>query len=193
MKFSDLNDNDLAVIRGIHNAIASRGADWRYPNGMRDGMRLAEEVIGKLDRNWASGPGACYNLLLNGDAACIIGFIAVDQSLPTVRNSNATYDARNWDVSDATTFAMISAQGKQDNGYTWGEALAAFNEKMIGGVEDYERELPGFLHPVGTPNPEDKLIEEIMRSVDVSSSDEEAFIAALSGIAHALKDAEVTK
>jgi len=105
-----LKDVDLQVVRGIVNAVNERGADWVYPDEWR-----------RPDK-WVS----CKNLHEDGSAACIIGFIAVDQGLPTIEYNNAGCDAENWVVSDPVDSAMQAAQSAQDDGATWGHAGGAF-------------------------------------------------------------------
>lgn len=117
MKISELPDVDRKVIDGIDNAIRARGADWVYPQG--DG-----------DDDWHHGDGNCVNLLPNGDPACIIGFIAVDQGLPTVRESSAPIDAERWGVSGVIGLAMLEAQASQDHGRDWGKARIEFYDTL---------------------------------------------------------------
>jgi hypothetical protein len=127
MEFTEV---DKKVIRGIRHAVDARGEDWRYPNGKVDRERLSDFTP---DPAWTNGDGGCYNLLLNGDPACIIGFCAVDQGLPTVRSSSAWEDASNWRVSRGVERAMIVAQTTQDNGYTWGVAWSEFVNTLLDG------------------------------------------------------------
>ena len=109
-----LKDVDLQVVRGIVNAVNARGADWVYPDEWR-----------------RDGKGtSCKNLREDGSAACIIGFIAVDQGLPTFEDNNAASDAENWVVSDSVGSAMEAAQSAQDGGATWGYAGEAFFSKL---------------------------------------------------------------
>jgi len=127
---------DKKVIRGIRHAVDARGEDWRYPNGRVDGKRLSDFTP---DPAWTNEEyGGCYNLLPNGDPACIIGFCAVDQGLPTTRSSNASADASDWRVSTGVERAMIVAQTTQDDGYTWGEAWNRFVAALLG--EGYTQE-----------------------------------------------------
>ena len=105
-----LKEVDLQVVRGIVNAVNARGADWVYPDEWRH--------TGKGTR--------CKNLREDGSAACIIGFIAVDQGLPTIEYRDAARDAENWVVSDSVGSAMEAAQSAQDGGKTWGYAGGAF-------------------------------------------------------------------
>ena len=109
-----LKEVDLQVVRGIVNAVNERGAHWVYPDEWRH--------AGK-------GTG-CKNLRGDGSAACIIGFIAVDQGLPTDEDSNAAYDAENWGVSDSVRSAMGAAQSAQDDRKTWGYAGGEFFSKL---------------------------------------------------------------
>lgn len=115
---------DLKVIQGIRNAVAARGEDWVYP---KDG-----------GPDWVTDSGTCYNLLPNGEPACIIGFIAVDQGLPTERETSANSDADDWGVSGPVRTAMVEAQGTQDEGYPWGVAM----ERFFGILEDEGMEVP---------------------------------------------------
>ena len=109
-----LKEVDLQVVRGIVNAVNERGADWVYPDEWRH-----------------AGEGtSCRNLREDGSAACIIGFIAVDQGLPTIANNDAADDAENWVVSDSVGSAMQAAQSAQDGGATWGYAGGAFFSKL---------------------------------------------------------------
>jgi len=109
-----LKDVDLQVVRGIVNAVNARGADWVYPDEWR-----------------RDGKGtSCKNLREDGSAACIIGFIAVDQGLPTIEDSEAACDAENWGVSGSVGSAMDAAQSAQDGGKTWGYAGGAFFSKL---------------------------------------------------------------
>jgi len=117
MTFSEV---DLKVIRGIKNAVADRGADWVYPDEWREGGYQA---------------GSCFNLRPDGSAACIIGYIAVDQGLDTHAVSSADKDAQNWGVSSVLVMGMIEAQETQDHRKTWGAALEAF-ERVIGMTVD---------------------------------------------------------
>jgi len=145
MKFSDLNENDLKVIKGIHNVVAERGADWRYPTGKVDGTRPTGATF---DPKYTDALfGGCYNLILGDDTkgACIIGALAVDQGLPTVRSSSAGADASRWSVSKPVHLAMRSAQIAQDKGFVWGEALKAFNDDLRDRIEDYDAALLDFL------------------------------------------------
>lgn len=119
---------DKKVIRGIRHAVDARGEDWRYPNGRVGGERLPDFTA---DPDWANEDGSCYNLLPNGDPACIIGLCAVDQGLPTTRRSNARVDASNWHVSTGVERAMIVAQNTQDDGYTWGVAWNRFVDTLL--------------------------------------------------------------
>lgn len=123
----DFNDNDKKVIRGIANVVAERGEDWRYPNGWKDGKYIEGF---KHDPDW-SYEGRCYNLLPDASGACIIGSLAVDQGLPTKRVSSSGDDASDWGVSAPVGYAMALAQGRQDSGYVWGKALAAFDRQLI--------------------------------------------------------------
>lgn len=102
-----LKDVDLKVIRGIINAVNDRGPEWRYP------------------AEWRFG-GHCYNLNEDGTAACIIGYIAVNQELPTERESCAGDDADRWGVSLVTRRAMGNAQENQDSGAPWSSAQNCF-------------------------------------------------------------------
>jgi hypothetical protein len=109
-----LKEVDLQVVRGIVNAVNERGADWVYPVEWRD-----------------PGEGiSCKNLHEDGSAACIIGFIAVDQGLPTIEGNGAADDAENWVVSDSVGSAMQAAQSAQDDRKTWGYAGGAFFSKL---------------------------------------------------------------
>ena len=101
-----LKDVDLQVVRGIVNAVNERGVDWLYPVEWRRGGKETN----------------CKNLHEDGTAACIIGFIAVDQGLPTSAYSDAVSDAENWVVSDSVGRAMETAQRAQDTGKPWGVA-----------------------------------------------------------------------
>ena len=105
-----LKEVDLQVVRGIVNAVNERGADWLYPVEWRRGGKETN----------------CKNLHDDGTAACIIGFIAVDQGLPTIADSEAVSDAENWVVSDSVGSAMKAAQVAQDDGETWGYAGGEF-------------------------------------------------------------------
>lgn len=129
-----VNKNDIKVIRGIRNAVKARGSDWRYPNGMIDGELIeqawANNDLVDFDPQWTNHMGDCYNLLPNGEPACIIGFIAVDQGLPTQRESNAPSDACRWQVSGSVADAMAAAQTVQDAGFTWGVAVEQFFEYL---------------------------------------------------------------
>jgi len=109
-----LKEVDLQVVRGIVNAVNERGAHWVYPDEWRH--------AGK-------GTG-CKNLHEDGSAACIIGFIAVDQGLPTVEDNVAALDAENWGVSDPVGSAMEAAQSAQDDRKTWGYAGEAFFSRL---------------------------------------------------------------
>ena len=109
-----LKEVDLQVVRGIVNAVNARGVDWVYPVEWR-----------------RAGKGTnCRNLHEDGSAACIIGFIAVDQGLPTVEDNDASSDAENWVVSHPVGGAMEAAQSAQDQGKTWGYAGEAFFSKL---------------------------------------------------------------
>lgn len=121
----ELSEVDRKVIAGIEAAVAERGEDWRYPHGRVDGEQVAQFW---RDPDWVGEGGSCYNLLPDGSAACIIGFIAVSQGLPTNRVSDAVEDAERWDVSNPIGEAMSDAQKAQDEGFTWGVARARFYE-----------------------------------------------------------------
>ena len=109
-----LKDVDLQVVRGIVNAVNERGADWVYPDEWR-----------------RAGEGTnCKNLHYDGTAACSIGFIAVDQGLPTFEDNNAASDAGNWVVSDSVGSAREAAQSAQDDGKTWGYAGGEFFSRL---------------------------------------------------------------
>lgn len=159
MKFSELNDSDKKVIVGIHKAIIARGADWVYPNEVKTDPITGDSTF---DEDWTNDTGGCYNLLNDGSAACIIGFVAVDQGLPTQRVSNALADGRRWDVSSPLINAMGSAQSEQDRKEPWGDALHVFNLSLRGQITDYDKFLPVLLSshgialidgkPVGIPN-----------------------------------------
>lgn len=112
-----LNENDIKVIRGIANAVAERGADWLYPREANN-------------PDWVNETGGCYNLLPDGSGACIIGTLAVLEGMPTVRVSYSSLDADNWGVSLSVKKAMGRAQTMQDQGYTWGYALDAFDKTL---------------------------------------------------------------
>ena len=109
-----LKEVDLQVVRGIVNAVNERGVDWVYPD------------------EWRRAGTNCKNLHEDGSAACIIGFIAVDQGLPTIENSDAASDAENWVVSDSVGSAMEDAQSTQDGGATWGYAGGEFFSRLSG-------------------------------------------------------------
>lgn len=111
---------DKKVIRGIRNAVAARGEDWVYPDEWRE-----EEA------------GSCTNLRPDGSAACIIGFIAVDQGLPTRHVSSSFADAINWGVSGAVADAMAIAQQVQDDEKSWGEAVSEFFQVLDDAGFDY--------------------------------------------------------
>ena len=68
----------------------------------------------------------------DGTAACIIGFVAVDQGLPTIEGGGASSDAENWVVSRPVGSAMEAAQDAQDGGKPWGVAGESFFFKMSG-------------------------------------------------------------
>lgn len=129
-----VNKNDIKVIRGIRNALKARGSDWRYPNGKIDGELIegawANNYLIDFDPQWTDHMGDCYNLLHNGEPACVIGFIAVDQGLPTRRKSNAVADVYRWQVSVSVGGAMLEAQTVQDAGFTWGVAVERFFEHL---------------------------------------------------------------
>lgn len=125
MNISELSEVDRKVIDGIDNAIRARGADWVYP-------QYDDED------DWHHGDGNCVNLLWNGEPACIIGFIAVDQGLPTRRESAAGLDAARWGVSGAVKRAMIDTQMHQDDGCAWGEVRQEFYRTLRNGGIDTE-------------------------------------------------------
>lgn len=139
MKFSELNENDLKVIKGIHNVVAERGADWRYPNGKVDNTEPEGATFDPKYTNYLFG--ACRNLLDNGKGACIIGSTAVDQALETVQNTNYAADANRWEVSPVVRDGMHRAQLEQDRGFNWGYALEAFNTVLRARIEDYDAAL----------------------------------------------------
>ena len=119
-----LNENDKKVIRGIANAVRARGEDWVYPNYRTTPEQVAE--------GWSlANENPCYNLLHDGTPACIIGFIAVDQGLPTKRATSAGSDAVRWGVSRQVQIAMIHAQSAQDLGATWGAAMQSFDDVLV--------------------------------------------------------------
>lgn len=159
MKFSELNDNDKKVIVGIHKAIIARGDDWVYPNDVDYDEKTDQHTF---DEDWTNEDGGCYNLLNDGSAACIIGFIAIDQGLHTTRESTAQNDGTRWRVTFLVKEAMAEAQKAQDRNRPWGHALDRFNEVVRVGVQDYDKFLPILLsshgisliagRPVGTPN-----------------------------------------
>lgn len=115
---------DLKVIQGIRNAVAARGKDWVYPKDSGP--------------DWVTDSDTCVNLLPSGEPACIIGFVAVDQGLPTERETSAPQDAADWGVSFPIGKAMIEAQIAQDKGEPWGVAM----ERFFGVLEDEGMEVP---------------------------------------------------
>jgi hypothetical protein len=109
-----LKEVDLKVIRGIINAVEDRGPNWTYPDEWRrDGIGTA-----------------CFNLNEDGSASCIIGYIAVNQELPTYRESASGVDASRWGVSMPIRLAMTSAQDAQDIGSPWGIARSDFFREL---------------------------------------------------------------
>lgn len=143
IRFEELNENDLKVIRGIHNVVKERGEDWRYPNGKVDGTYPEDATFDPRFTNTLFG--GCFNLLEDGSGACIIGALAVDQGLLTARSNTAALDGDNWKVSYDVREAMITAQTRQDFGYVWGEALNVFNFVLRARIEDYDAALLDFL------------------------------------------------
>ena len=120
-----LKDVDVKVVRGIVNAVGERGVDWLYPDEWRDYGGYAQSEFG----------GTCQNLLNDGSPACIIGFIAVDQGLPTFQETNATSDAELWNDSHSIGDAMLAAQKVQDDRLSWGRAGEAFFAKLSEATE----------------------------------------------------------
>src|SRR5690606_27138965 len=101
----------------------------------RTGADVEEWMI---EEGWTDHSGGCYNLLPNGDPACIIGFVAVDQGLPTYKSSNAGEDAGRWGVSREVGWAMGRAQRTQDQGWNWGRAARSFFETLDEEGFEYE-------------------------------------------------------
>ena len=108
----ELSEVDLKVINGLLNAVEDRGTDWVYPMEWRDA-------------------GACVNLRPDGTAACIIGYIAVDQKLETTTTNDAAQDAARWGVSAAIENAMAKAQAIQDEDLPWGDAASRFFHRLF--------------------------------------------------------------
>lgn len=127
----ELNENDIKMLRGIKAAVAERGEGWTYP----------PKVLLNENSDWRSS-GACVNLLPDGSPACIIGFAATHAGLPIDRESNvlsADYE-HGWGLSRRVLMALLEAQKEQDNGHSWGEALAAAEKELSysGGAVDWD-------------------------------------------------------
>ena len=114
---SDLSEVDVKVINGILNAVAERGEGWRYPEDWRSITSGGRDKV-------------CTNLHPDGSPACIIGFIAVNQGLPTEQFSSARYDGLQWGASGAIKDAMIEAQSSQDRRESWGTATRKFFKEL---------------------------------------------------------------
>ena len=108
------------VTRLMEEAVALKGEDYVYEK-----------------RYTASGWDAC-DYLRDGQPSCIVGHVLVAAGIePTLLGEHEGSSAwsvvpqvapENWD--QGITDALDAAQKRQDDGLTWGDALAAFKREL---------------------------------------------------------------
>lgn len=108
-----LTETDKKVIRGLHRAVAARGADFVYP----DEWKYDPSIVGIT--------GSCVNLLLDGTPGCIVGWMAVDQGLQVSRYGSVRSQLarHHWDISPEVELLLAHTQGAQDLEVPWGASL----------------------------------------------------------------------
>lgn len=108
-----LTETDKKVIRGLHRAVAARGADFVYP----DEWKYDPSIVGIT--------GSCVNLLLDGTPACIVGWMAVDQGLQVSAHGGVGTQlaAYHWNVSPRVELLLAHTQASQDQEVPWGASL----------------------------------------------------------------------
>ncbi len=137
-------DRDMALDL-IEQACARRGAGFTYY-----AARLDEAYGGGcqyLRRNIPAADEWAWSHITDG-GACLLGFILVDilgipeseieghegQSIGMIFGSNGiTVGDTRYVLSDQADAIFNAAQSKQDDGATWGEALAYANRSRFGG------------------------------------------------------------
>lgn len=105
------------IVAGIRAAVAERGADYVYPD------------------EWRGTGGGCFYYNEDGTPSCLVG-LAIDKAGLTdhVWNKRAKVGAHDLlesmipGIDTRLGVAVEAAQGLQDDGATWGEALARFEE-----------------------------------------------------------------
>lgn len=124
------------VVKAVEEAVELKGSDYVYPSNEPDPLR--ESVI-----------GACQ-YVRSGAPSCLVGHALVSLGVPLNRLASfdlqyansakavldtlyaeAIIDFENAgeELDEIETFLM-AAQGKQDEGFTWGEALTAARHKV---------------------------------------------------------------
>lgn len=119
-----LSENERKLIRGIKRAVEARGRDWTYPE--------RPDFNNDVTNNWYLD-GVCVNKQLNGEAACIVGFAAMDAGLRIERDGGVSDFIGLWDLKHDSFVvrALIGAQGRQDHGEGWGVAFDEFEEILL--------------------------------------------------------------
>ena len=116
-------ENFTAAMRA---AVAERGEDFVYP---AEGSELTEQ-------GWRSERGTCVYVLPDGSPACLIGLALykIDPGLLTYVESqfeNASRVMGRAGVQDGMLLlAADRAQGEQDDGAPWGDALSEYERAL---------------------------------------------------------------
>ena len=110
--------SDEQFTAAMREAVAERGADWRYPS----------------DPAWRNGNNACVYSLPTGEPACLIGLALykIDPKLmPGHEDIGSANDVmRDLGFGGLVCSAATSAQGVQDRGERWGDALDCYFHEM---------------------------------------------------------------
>jgi hypothetical protein len=105
-------------------AVAERGEDWVYP---------ANDQVA-YDTGWRDSSGLCQYTTLDGEPGCIIG-LALHKIDPSIVPAYGTWAGaslilRGFGLPGSVLIAAQVAQAAQDNGKSWGEALARYEREL---------------------------------------------------------------
>jgi hypothetical protein len=105
-------------------AVAERGENWVYP---------ANDQVAH-DTGWRDGRGFCQYTTADGEPGCLIGLALhkIDPSIVPAYGSlmGADLTLKAFGLPHSVQVAAQSAQSAQDDGETWGEALAQYERAL---------------------------------------------------------------
>lgn len=136
MSIDNLTEDDRRFIAAMEAAVEERGADWVYPKPQLDPDRNPDADDSYLPDEWHSDNwGTCVYQRENGEPACIVGLALhkMGEELPPfsiAASASSILDDYSFILSGEVVQAADRAQTKQDQGYTWGEALKTFKEVL---------------------------------------------------------------